>query len=160
MTSAFNQIMLRLLATFKYRPEELMERLLSNKLTEIEAVFDARVFVIPDFREISNYMIWRQQDCTRNSITMAAGSVYSHKELHGKSGEEKQEMLFQKGINWNNYTVKYKRGIVIKKTPYAVEGPNGEVVMRSKWLPDYNTPVFTQDREYLYSLIPTITVEK
>ncbi len=156
MTSAFNQIMLRLLSTLKYRPEEIADKIVTNKFPEIEAVFDARVFIIPDYREVSNYLIYRQQDCTRNSVTMAAGSVYSHKELHGKSGEEKQEMLFQKGINWNDYAVKYKRGVVIKRVPYAVEGPKGEVAMRNKWMPDYNTPIFTQEREYLYNLIPII----
>jgi len=34
------------------------------------------------------------------------------------------------------------------------KGQNGEPVQRSKWIPDYNIPIFTQDREYLMSLIP------
>jgi tRNA(His) 5'-end guanylyltransferase len=86
---------------------------------------------------------------------MAAHAVLGHSATMNKSGEEKQEMLFQeKGVNWNDYPTKYKRGTVIKKQNIFVEGQNGEQVQRSKWVPDYNIPIFTQDREYLMSLIP------
>ena len=157
VTAAFNKTMLRLLATFKYTPQELYNRIVSGDLPELDAVFDSRVFIIPDFREVSNYFIWRQQDCTRNSVSMAASANFSHKMLEGKSSEEKQEMLFQeKNINWNDYLPKYKRGSVIKKQLIFVEGQDGEPVERRKWLPDYNTPIFTQDKEYLYNLIPII----
>jgi tRNA(His) 5'-end guanylyltransferase len=156
VTAAFNKNMLQLLA-ISMPCEELVAKILTYELPQIDAVFDSRVFIIPDFREVSNYFIWRQQDCTRNSVSMAASANFSHKMLEGKSSEEKQEMLFQeKGINWNDYLPKYKRGTVIKKQTVWVDGQNGEPVERSKWLPDYNTPIFTQDKEYLYNLIPTI----
>jgi tRNA(His) 5'-end guanylyltransferase len=155
LTSAFNKTMLRLLGSFKYTPEELFQKITSGNLAEIDAVFDSRVFVIPDIREVANYIIWRQQDCTRNSVSMAAHALLGHSATMNKSGEEKQEMLFQeKGVNWNDYATKYKRGTVIKKQTIFIEGQNGEPVQRSKWIPDYNIPIFTQDREYLMSLIP------
>jgi len=156
-TAAFNKTMLKLISLFKYSPEELISKIYKGDLPEIDAVFDARVFIIPDFREVSNYFIWRQQDCSRNSVSMAASANFSHESLKGKSGREKQEMLFnEKGINWDSYLTKYKRGVVIKKQEIWVEGANGESVQRSKWLPDYDIPVFTQDKEYLYKLIPII----
>lgn len=123
----------------------------NNKL----AMFDARVFQVPTPYEMVNAMILRQQDCTRNSISMAASSCYSHKELEKKSGNEKQEMLFQKGINWNNYAPKYKRGVVIKKVKTPANTPNGELVMRNKWK-TCDTPIFTEDKEFLFNLIPKI----
>jgi tRNA(His) guanylyltransferase len=46
---------------------------------------------------------------------MAASTVYSHKELHGKNGNEKQEMLFQKGINYNGYPRFFKEGTFLRK---------------------------------------------
>ena len=46
---------------------------------------------------------------------MAAQHYYSHKELEGKNGSEKQEMLFQKGINWNDYPSFFKRGTYIQR---------------------------------------------
>ncbi len=143
------------LATAKFNQLRLFRE--NNNPNYTLAAFDARVFQVPNIDEMANTIIWRQQDCTRNSVSMAASSVYSHKELEGKSGSDKQEMLFQKGINWNDYLPKYKRGVVIKKQPYFVEAPNDEVVMRTKWLPAI-TPIFTEDKQFLYDLIPTIEI--
>jgi len=116
------------------------------------ACFDSRVFQVPNIDEMVNAIINRQQDCTRNSVSMAASANYSHEELNGKSSDEKQEMLFQKGINWNDYKTKYKRGSVIKKHQFEVEGPNGETATRSKWIA-VETPIITQDKDFLKSLI-------
>lgn len=78
------------------------------------ATFDARVWTIADPVEVANYFLWRQRDCVRNSITMAAQAKFSHKQLHGKSTGDMQEMLWsQHGINWNNYPDGCKRGRVI-----------------------------------------------
>lgn len=113
------------------------------------AMFDSRVFQVPSVDEMVNVMIWRQQDCTRNSISMACDANFSHSATNGKSGSEKQEMLFtEKGINWNDYKTKYKRGSVIKKVQIDVNG-----AIRNKWVIDNETPIFTQDKEYLQTLI-------
>jgi tRNA(His) guanylyltransferase len=125
------------------------------------ACFDARVFQVPNLDEMVNTIIWRQQDCTRNSISMAAHALLGHSATMNKSSDEKQEILFkEKGVNWNDYKVKYKRGVVVKKQTIWVDGQNGEPIQRSKWLPDYNIPIFTQEREYLYKLIPTIQISE
>ena len=104
------------------------------------AMFDARVFTIPDPVEVENYFVWRQQDATRNSIQMVAQTLYSQKELHGKNVNEQQEMIFARGINWNDYPEGCKRGRVIayRETRWQIEEP----------------PVFTQDRAYLAALVP------
>jgi len=52
-------------------------------------IFDARVWNIPTQEEAVNYLYWREEDATRNSITMAAQSLYSHKELHQKNSSDK-----------------------------------------------------------------------
>jgi tRNA(His) 5'-end guanylyltransferase len=123
------------------------------------AFFDARVFIIPDVTEVSNYFIWRQQDCTRNSISMAAQHYFSPKELMGVSSNEKQEKLWQEvGINWNNYKEKFKRGSLIIKEGYEHDIPEefgGGVTTRKRWV-TIDTPIFTQDRDVLYKLIPII----
>lgn len=77
--------------------------------------FDARVFNVPTLDEAVNAFLWREQDATKNSITMAASEYYSHGTLHGKNGSEKQELLFQKGINWNDYPTFFKRGTYIQR---------------------------------------------
>lgn len=77
------------------------------------ALFDARAFTLTDPVEVANYFLWRQRDAVRNSITMAAQSVFSHKRLHGVNSDQKQELLFtEAGINWNDYPDGCKRGRV------------------------------------------------
>jgi tRNA(His) guanylyltransferase len=80
------------------------------------ATFDARVFTIADPVEVANAFIWRQRDCVRNSITMAAQAKFSARQLHGVNSAQMQEMLWQEhGINWNSYPDGCKRGRVIVK---------------------------------------------
>lgn len=79
------------------------------------AVFDARVWTVPNDVEAANVLLWRESDARKNSISMAARAVYSHGQLEGKSSSEKQEMLFQKGINWNDYPAFFKRGTFVRR---------------------------------------------
>jgi len=114
------------------------------------ALFDSRVFTISSNIEVENYFIWRQQDTVRNSISSVAQSLYSHKELHNKNVSEMQEMCFAKGINWNDYPPKYKRGRLIVKEYYDKDGAK-----RSRWI-SIAPPTFTQEREELTKLIPIL----
>jgi tRNA(His) guanylyltransferase len=99
------------------------------------ANFDARVFTIPDYVEVANYFVWRQQDAVRNSIQMLAQSLFFHRELEGKNCSVLQEMTFQKGKNWNDVSVRNKRGgffiKVVEKTPTGNE--NIPFQVRTKW---------------------------
>lgn len=98
----------------------------SNVLNKKLATFDSRVFIIPEAEEVVNYFIWRQQDATRNSISMAAQSMFSNKQLHGKSGSQMQEMMFtEKGINWNDYPTRFKRGAAIIKENFLYKKKKG-----------------------------------
>lgn len=121
------------------------------------AEFDARVFQIPLSIEVENYFIWRQQDATRNSISSVAQSLYSPKQLNGVKTDKMQEMIFEKGINWNDYSYREKRGTVISKvletTTTKLPKISGEVTYtRNKWQP-VETPIFSQDREFIKSLM-------
>lgn len=89
------------------------------------ALFDCRVWNVPNREEAVNTILWREQDATKNSIGMAARCYYSHEALHGKNGSEMQEMLFQKGVNWNDYPGFFKRGSYVQRRvvrrPFAAE---------------------------------------
>ena len=105
-----------------------------------QAQFDSRVLVIPDPIEVENYFIWRQKDAVRNSISMVAQSLYSHKQLNCKSQSDMQEMCFQKGVNWNDMPDGFKRGrTIIKEENWVIK-----------------TPDFLKERNILTSLIPKI----
>ena len=121
------------------------------------AMFDARVFNIPK-EEVANYIFWRQDDASKNSIQMAGQANFSHKELQGKSRSDIQDMLMlQKGINWNNYPVPQKRGTCVIKEYFAKENPNKKgtpTLERSRWVIDTNIPIFKGEaRDYIEFLI-------
>jgi len=128
-------------------------RRLENEDTRL-ASFDSRVWFLTDPHEVENTLIWRQQDATRNSIQLVAQSLYSHKELHKKNTSELQEMIFQKGINWNDYPIGKKRGRIIKKEYYEHESEYG-IAMRSRWVV-VEPPIFTKNRNFLREIIPIL----
>lgn len=116
---------------------------LQSKLDK--AMFDARCFNIPK-EEVTNCVLWRQNDATRNSIQSVGQFYFSHKELQHKSCDEIQEMLFtQKGVNWNNLATNLKRGTAVVKR-YKMDS-NG-------WEIDREMPILKgEDREYIENLI-------
>jgi len=110
--------------------------------------FDCRVWQVPTLAEATEVFVWREDDAMKNSITMAALSCYTDHEIDGKTAAEKQEMLFQKGINWNDYPPFFKRGTYLQRKvvrrqltheerariPEAHRPPPGAVVQRSQIL--------------------------
>ena len=110
------------------------------------AIFDSRARNYPK-DEVVNYFIWRQQDATRNSIQMVGQFYFNDTEMKHKNTSMVQEMLFsQHGINWNNYPVDCKRGACIIKETYILEETKA---VRSRWVTDKETPIFSQDRDYI-----------
>ena len=78
-------------------------------------MFDSRCFVLP-VHEIANYFIWRQLDCQRNSIQQVAQSLYSPKELHGKSCKDLIPMIEEKTNEYPfNNSRDYYMGRTIQK---------------------------------------------
>ncbi len=77
--------------------------------------FDCRVFQVPNLSTAIDVLAWREYDATKNSVAMAAQSIFSHKELQNKNRGEQMDMLFSWGINWNDYPVHFKRGIYIRR---------------------------------------------
>lgn len=105
-------------------------------MTAEGASFDARCFNLSK-EEVCNYLIWRQQDATRNSIQAMAQSLYSQKEIQGLSCNALQnKMLTEKNVNWNNLCVCLKRGAAVTKV-------NGV------WTVDLSTPIFSENRNYI-----------
>ena len=108
---------------------------------QFRANFDARAFNMPTY-EVVNNLIWRQQDCTRNSVNLLAQSLYPHKELQGINSKDLQDkMLTEKGINWNEQRTDFKRGAC------AIRDEDG------KWFIDTEIPIFTENREYIRKLV-------
>jgi len=139
------------------------------------AIFDCRCFVIPKSEVVNNF-IWRQEDAFKNCISSFAyyglkdkyNDVKVRDILHGKSTDERQEIIFQKlNVNPNNITIYRKRGRCIYKEKRKVnvkevldsetyknlidEGhiEKGEKTIDSNWIIDDKVPRFTKDRSYI-----------
>lgn len=95
---------------FNQRRTELLPK--HNKL----ANFDCRIYQTPTLHDACIQLLWRENDATRNSISMLAQSIFSHNELKNVNTSEMQDkMMLEKGVNWNNLEVKLKRGTYVKR---------------------------------------------
>jgi len=133
-----------------------------NKQDEL-SYFDSRIFSIPDRTEVMNYFIWRGNDCSRNSVSMVAQSLFSHTQLQGKSTPQMQEMMFKEhNVNWATYDQAKKNGRLIVKEEYTIKAGESEGTefamfidtQRNIWV---SKPAwkFTEDKEKLLEMIPT-----
>lgn len=103
-------------------------------------VFDSRVFTIPEWVEVENYFIWRQQDALRNSVQSVAQSMFSSKQLHKKNTKEMKAMMLNGGLDWDNLDSKLKQGRLILR---KINDAN-----RSSWI-STPAPILTMDKEIL-----------
>lgn len=101
------------------------------------ALFDSRVFTLPNEVEVENYMIWRQLDAQRNAIQMAGQARMSHRELHRVSTTQIVERLReQHGIEFEQYPPAFRHGQVAVRRPASVPVPaehGGGAVERERW---------------------------
>lgn len=102
------------------------------------AYFDSRVFALPDAAEVINYLVWRQQDGTRNSINKYGRSFYSHKEMEGLTTLQiRNNIREDKHPAWEDLETWKKRGVCI------IRDSNG------KFIVDWNIPIFTELHTYI-----------
>jgi tRNA(His) guanylyltransferase len=129
------------------------------------ATFDGRAFTIPSAVEVANYFLWRQRDCVRNSVSMAAQAHFSHKRLHGLNGGQMQELLWsEKGVNWNDYPDGAKRGRICQRitaeedVTYTDQRDNLQKTvsaMRSHWVSSAAPHFTAEPGSFLAEVIPS-----
>lgn len=90
------------------------------------ANFDCRIYQVPTLHDATVQLLWRENDATKNSISMLAQSLFSHKDLQNLDGNQMQDkMMLEKGINWNDLPPRLKRGTYVKRfktsKPFSVE---------------------------------------
>ncbi|HEX5752572.1 MAG TPA: tRNA(His) guanylyltransferase Thg1 family protein [Archangium sp.] len=97
----------------------------------VPAVFDSRVWMGVNEREVVDYFRWRQADATRCALhgwcywtlrKEGQSVAQASRELHGKSVGFKNELLFQRGINFNELPLWQRRGSGIYWEQYEKEG--------------------------------------
>ena len=92
---------------------------LSLQVGEV-VTFDCRVIPLPNIERVMDYFCWRQEDSHRNSLngwaywTLRKEGISKRKAtamLSGQGVAFKNDLLFAKGINYNNLPLWQKRGV-------------------------------------------------
>lgn len=112
-------------------------------LSEARPSFDCRIVQLPDLMELVNCFVWRQNDCIRGAINQYAQRWFSHKELLGKTQEDRIKMLVAAGHTLDNIDphILYghwlgKKTSVEKIDPkYAQFHPGETTMVRTKIVP-------------------------
>lgn len=130
-------------------------------------IFDCRIIPLPNIERVRDYFLWRQEDAHRNALngycywTMrkeGASVQTATKTIEGQSIAYKNELLFQKGINFNDVPQWQKRGIGIWWTDVEKEGFNPitkETVTTTRrgLYEDYQLPLREEYGDFIEALI-------
>jgi len=131
------------------------------------ACFDCRISQLPKDNDVIDYFRWRSEDAHRNALNghcywILRGKGYTvqdaTKELSGLSIADKNEFLFQEGINYNELPSWQKRGIGIYWEDYEKEGWNPKVqttvlAHRRRLKVDYDLPMGNDYSEFIQRLL-------
>lgn len=123
------------------------------------ALFDSRVFTIPDPFEVYNYFLWRQKDAIRNSIQMIGQHYFSPRKLHGVSCEQIKHLLNENYPEWKKYSNddfmvgRFIEKKCLKRAVEYTDKRTGEKcciadVVRYEWQ-KVTTPIFTDNPSWL-----------
>lgn len=91
----------------------------------LPAAFDCRVIPLPSGRDVVDYFRWRMADATRNALSGWAywtlrreglSSKQATARLDGLATAAKNELLFQRGINFNDLPAWQRRGVGVRWT--------------------------------------------
>lgn len=143
-------------------------------LLQDQACFDCRISILPNENLVVDYFRWRNEDASRNALngycywTMrkegaSAGEATGY--FSGKSIAEKNEYLFQKGINYNDVASWQKRGVGLYWKNIEKPGFNpqtGEEVpcVRRKLYLETELPIKEQYDEFIRQRLEEISAGK
>lgn len=129
------------------------------------ALFDARVFAVPNESEAINNLIFRQQDCIRNAVQCTAktllleklGNKQASKELFQKNLSDQLKIIDNElGASFeDSFPTSFRRGVCIYKSPKIIKGEDDVLIKKNKWSLDFNTPDFIVARNWLTPIIQT-----
>lgn len=133
-TSKFNQLaFIEVLKDNNCHKDDVINMIANSSLYE----FDCKVWNVPNVNDAFAGILYRQNDCVRNSKEAVAQNYFSHKTLHGKKTEEQIELVKEYfGVNWyNDFTrgEQYGRVIIRRKIKYSPSGENLSTYERDEW---------------------------
>ena len=136
-------------------------------LLQDHACFDSRISELPNVDLVVDYFRWRNEDAHRNALNAHCywllrneGQTVQQatKALERLSVAEKNELLWQRGINFNNLPLWQRRGIGLYWESYEKTGTNPlteEVVTatRKRLKKDLELPMSDEYSQFVRSLI-------
>ena len=117
--------------------------------------FDCRIFECYRPEIALEVFKWRQKDAIKNSISMAATSYGSHKEVLGMNSDERIKYLKSKGIDYYSLPEQFRFGTFLKKKVKTLINDKNEEYQRSEIyspllsIMDYDTNEFMKLMEKL-----------
>ena len=129
--------------------------------------FDCRISQLPNIELVVDYFRWRQQDAHRNSLSSHCywclrrdnkSATEATEIMSGMSQAEKNELLFQYGINFNDLPTWQKRGSGLYWVEYQKQGYNphkqeATVVIRQKIKQDLEIPMKDEYAQFIRDLL-------
>jgi tRNA(His) guanylyltransferase len=133
------------------------------------ACFDARVSQLPRLDDVRDYFRWRHEDAHRNSLSAhcywslrkeGKTARQATKEIEGLSVAKKNQLLFERGLNFNELPRWQRRGLALIWKDYKKEALNpktAEIVFadRRRLERDFELPVGDAYGDYVLSQLRT-----
>ncbi|MBR3517803.1 MAG: guanylyltransferase [Lachnospiraceae bacterium] len=135
---------------------------------------DCRIAPLPNKKLVEDYFSWRQQDCFRNALNgwcywtlrkEGASRRQATSILAGKGDDFKNELLFERGVNFNDTPAWQRRGVGLYYKEIEREGYNpktGETVVskRNELFLDEDIPCRQKYRDFVTTILETTEQDK
>ena len=131
------------------------------------ATFDCRVVPLPTKARVADYFLWRQEDAHRNSLNAhcywmlrkeGMSDVEATNALQGKGVAFKNELLFQRGINYAELPNWQKRGLGVyyanvEKEGYDPVRKESVIAWRRLLKTDHDLPIGEAYKEFVLQFL-------
>lgn len=94
-----------------------------QKIIDRKPSFDCRIYQVPDLMELANCFVWRQNDCIHGAINQFAQRFFSHKQLDGKSQDERLKMCLEAGYDFSKELPEIQYGYFVIRMSYLTNLP-------------------------------------
>lgn len=122
-TAKFNQLMMKYCMQMGYgiNPGDVIDR---SPLCQ----FDCKCWNVPNMEKVMQWLVYRQNDCVRNSKQQFAQAFLPHKELLNLNTDEQVAKTIElKGKDWNQCTDGEKYGRYVYKQTIIIQSQMGDI---------------------------------
>ena len=123
--------------------------------------FSAHTFGLPSFKEVINYLLYRQFRCIQVAVDEAVRSVLwsrygneIHSILEDKDMNDRKQILNEAGFEFDSLPSAFRHGSATYLTPSLFNTAQGQIT-RHKWISDFDVPLFNDSKEWLNTIIST-----